>query len=658
MGVRSLSRYLLNRPVEMSYVKLVVPKASIDRVVSVLQEAGAMHVEVLSERIEEYVDKYNRMNKLIDKISSLLSSVHGTAVEVKVTRQEVESLDLEFMERDVDRLYSEISLLNGERRALEEDLKYLTFAREVLSSVPPSYSLKSLNYRGKTLCSLTVFGRLESYEQLLKSLSDAHVLYSKQVEQGVVATLIYSSSVHEEVVSRARGLGLSIFEIREPLKGLDLNESAGRALSFVDKLVEDYRARIGEIDGKVSDKIRSSLSDLCKYYVIVENELSHLRAVVSARSSKYLTIVSGWAPSSKVKDLVERLRAENIALYYELRKPARGVDEPPTLLNNPPVVEWYEPIVKFIGIPRYWEWDPTPLVAYSFALFFGLMLGDMGFALALMLLTALVLDKFVSDPSNRDYVLFKRSIMLSSAVGFVVGALSGSMFSYQLYSLTDVFADPLKFLVLALVIGLIHVNVSHALTLVKALRGRDAGTAMSEVGLLVAEFFGIPYILKNMFGYSAPTMPAWLYDYALHLAILGLAILVVGAVKQMGLLGLLMWLFGVTGLLGDVLSYSRLAGVGLATVYLGASFNMLAGMIVSGLRSAIPVELVGLVLGALLASIVLAFGYLLNVVLSAIGCFVHSLRLCFVEFLSKFYEGSGYLFEPLRVVLRRRIVLE
>jgi len=113
------------------------------------------------------------------------------------------------------------------------------------------------------------------------------------------------------------------------------------------------------------------------------------------------------------------------------------------------------------------------------------------------------------------------------------------------------------------------------------------------------------------------------------------------------LLGGIFSLSEVTGILGDVMSYCRLAGVGLATFYLAFSFNLMATILPDLIPGAIRV-----VAGPLLAALILIIGHVINAALSGISCFVHSLRLCFVEFLLKFYEGGGREYSPFRLKTR------
>ncbi len=104
------------------------------------------------------------------------------------------------------------------------------------------------------------------------------------------------------------------------------------------------------------------------------------------------------------------------------------------------------------------------------------------------------------------------------------------------------------------------------------------------------------------------------------------------------------------------MSYSRLAGVGLATFYLASSFNMLADMIFRALSGWLP-GVLGIAIGAIIAIIILVFAHLLNLALSGLAAFIHSLRLCFVEFMFKFYEGGGRQYEPFRLKPRTFVIV-
>jgi len=136
----------------------------------------------------------------------------------------------------------------------------------------------------------------------------------------------------------------------------------------------------------------------------------------------------------------------------------------------------------------------------------------------------------------------------------------------------------------------------------------------------------------------------------------GIGFLVYSQVTSMKFFGILMWIFDITGLLGDIMSYTRIAGVAFATIYLASCFNLMTRMIITGFQGVLP-GIVGLALGLLFGAVVFFLGHLLNLALSIVGPFIHSLRLCFVEFLPKFYEGGGIEYSPLKLILRRRIIV-
>jgi V/A-type H+-transporting ATPase subunit I len=205
--------------------------------------------------------------------------------------------------------------------------------------------------------------------------------------------------------------------------------------------------------------------------------------------------------------------------------------------------------------------------------------------------------------------------------------------------------------VLSLIIGLVHVNIGHVLALIKGIKEGQRGVALGKAGLFMLQIAGIPWIIYAILHVDIPLLTAQIYSILLYVIALGIILIVASSIMQRGaFLGGIFWLFDITGLLGDVMSYCRLAGVGLATFYLASCFNLMASL----LRGMVPIGIARLIGGSLIAILILLIGHAINLVLSGICCFVHSLRLCFVEFLFKFYEGGGREYSPF--LLRRRPV--
>jgi V/A-type H+/Na+-transporting ATPase subunit I len=328
-------------------------------------------------------------------------------------------------------------------------------------------------------------------------------------------------------------------------------------------------------------------------------------------------------------------------------------------MKNTAAIKPFEVIVNMFGTPKYREWDPTPITAYSFAIFFGLMLCDVAYAIGIILAARFLIRKFVDDPHSEGYRLFQRVLYVSGGVALVLGLLAGNYLG-DVYTFLGVdsaalvepvrqmLSDPIDFIVLSIVIGLVHVNIAHLMALIVGVRQRDKGLVINKISLFALQISIIPIILRWLFSVSLPISQG-IYDILMYVVGGSVVGIIISSFMQRGGLGAIFWIFDMTGILGDVMSYARLAGVGLATFYLAASFNMLAQLF-SGL---IP-GVIGVIIGTAIAVVVMLLGHLINLALSGIGCFVHSLRLCFVEFLSKFYEGGGEQYSPFR--LRTRLV--
>jgi V/A-type H+/Na+-transporting ATPase subunit I len=414
--------------------------------------------------------------------------------------------------------------------------------------------------------------------------------------------------------------------------------------------LEDEQAKLqAEIEGRTRDNLKT----LVLFREALSAESDRLAVLAKACEAKYVTLIEGWIPEARAEETISGIKDKVDYVFIDTTQP-QEIEEPPTRFRNIRAFRPFEVVVRLFGVPRYKEWDPTPIISYSFPFFFGLMMNDVAYSAILLLFANRGLRRFVDDPESEGLRLFQRMLYISGGAGLVFGLLTGSYFGnfITLFGIESpalaawirsLLGNPIKFIILSIVIGLIHVNIAHLLTLVKMIKERNRKAVAGKVGLFLLEIGAIPLIMHYLLHADVLGLPAQAYPILIYVAGAGLIMIIASYLALNGfLLGAIFSLSEVTGILGDVMSYCRLAGVGLATYYLAYSFNLMATLLPGLLPSAVQS-----IVGPLLTVLILVVGHLINAALSGISCFVHSLRLCFVEFLLKFYEGGGREYKSL-----------
>ena len=669
---------ILSVPERLIYARVITVSDSVDKVLKILQEEEAIHperagkateedirfVEELRRDVERLEDIVSRMEKMLP--SPVLVSLEGEKAITKPVYEEFKEVlkELEQINEKADVMGENIERLN---ESLSETKKLY----DVITALAPKYGERSaleLNYDGEIIFTKVVLLDPRSLTIMKERLPEEVVVIDEvPLEERVVAVVAGLSGYRHDfmrVMSEVRAEIVSIPAVEKTLK--ELAAEFERRIRELETMLKDLKENLNEL-------VTGSVNLLAKAKVIGSIVKDRIRALLNAVRGEYLIAVEGWIPERKIPDLEERLSREAPASAITKLDPKK---EPPTLMNNPKPVKPFELITKIYGVPRYNEWDPTPLIAYSFSIFFGLMFGDFIYGLVMFILVTFVLDRsgLVDDPTSPGYLALKKMLIMLSGVSMLVGLLSNTFAGYsivindgvptmilaenanQIPSLLNL-ADPLFFIVLAIIIGLVHVNIAHILSLVKALKEGNKGNAIAESGLLIAEVFGIPYISHTMLSYDLLPLPDYAYKYLLYGSLAGVGMIIAGRLIGMKGLGMLLWLFDLTGILGDTLSYTRLAGLGLATYFMAKSFNSLAIGAAFGVAGIIGVPIVGLAVGMIIGIIIMFLTNMLNIVFGIIGAFVHSLRLCAVEFLPKFYEGDGREFLPITEKIPKAVVV-
>ena len=438
--------------------------------------------------------------------------------------------------------------------------------------------------------------------------------------------------------------GASNFQIPEtPLAVDSLEELSAQITSLQQSLAEreqEMQARKEDIPA-LQQAYVGKMQDLQRYLAKQGTERA---------ADDYITVMTGFAPTETDAQLQNELDRKSI---YYLAEPAKAEDNPPIRLKNNWFARNFETLTGMYGMPVYDEFDPTPVLAPFFLLFWSFCMGDAGYGLILIAL-GLLLRK-----GNFNLLGLKKHWRLVTTLGvgtFVIGLFLGTFFSVNLKEVSWI-PEGLRRLMLvgkveaggtsydiamvaALAIGIIHICLAlviKALGTTKRAGFKEAVSYWGWVVLIVGGLIVAGLALTNVLDAAATKIAVIAVGV---LSVLGIFIFNKPGRNPLVNIGAGLWdsYQTVTGIFGDVLSYIRLYALGLAGGMLGAAFNTLASMVLGSHPTWQWFFFVLIVL----------IGHALNFAMCCLGAFVHPLRLTFVEyFKNSGYEGTGQEYAPL-----------
>lgn len=408
-----------------------------------------------------------------------------------------------------------------------------------------------------------------------------------------------------------------------------------------EKEIEGFRSRIDAIEARIVDiaQLIPAIEDAKRK---IMNELNFIAVQSSAdkQAEETLMILQGWIPESKNENLIEFLDKEGIAYVWD--KP-QIEDDVPILLKNNKFAKFFEPIGDFYELPNYKEMDLVPFFAPFYMMFFGFCLGDAGYGLLIVLLTTLAKFKL---PKMKPLLTLAQFLGLSTVI---FGILTGTFFGIKLTEVSwlvgvkDFMIDEMQMFYLAIILGVIQIVFGMVLKVVNISKVFGFLYSLSTIGWLTLIVGG-----GGLYGLKmAEIIDAGLYSILLYvvLAISALLIFIFNHPKRNVFInfGLGIWdTYGMlTGLLGDLLSYLRLFALGVSSAILGMVFNSMA----------MNMKPDHIIFGPLVMILILIFGHSITLFMSALGAFVHPIRLTFVEFYKNAgFAGGGKRYEPFKKI--------
>jgi V/A-type H+-transporting ATPase subunit I len=446
--------------------------------------------------------------------------------------------------------------------------------------------------------------------------------------------------------------------------------------------IDDYQARIREARAEIEsinlniDAIRQKHADfLVACEEVLKADVDQAEAPLRFATTDQMFVAEGWVPAASVSAITETVMTASGNRAFVSELPVGAHDVVPVEYNNPSFAKPSQFFMDIYARPKYTEIDPTLMLSIVFPIFFGLILGDVGYGLILLAL-CLGLQKSMKGEDGQYFLKIIRNASISSVFfGLLNSEFLGFSMGYAPLSFSRHLAaeggghGPLipELLILSIWIGILHITLGRVLGMINHAR-QDHGehrtmAVLANFGWL-AVMWGILIII-----WSAITMPLMpdLTGLPLIVAVSGLPMGVAGINATMILGGILI-IAGVVFIARDsvlevvelptiishVLSYARLVAVGLSSVAIAMVVNFIAiGMLIEPQLE--NISIVGVVV-ILAGVVVFIIGHALNTALGILGGGLHSIRLHYVEFFTKFYKGGGLKYNPFG--LKRRFTEE
>lgn len=621
---------------EMLKIQIIGPRALLDDTIRELHSAGVVHIETVPD---EYIKESEFLSKLPIEREKLkeketLENHAGRLKDLKsllpqpssYTPEKVPVEDIKRYMGDLAPVEERARLLRARKDALTGELYVINRYEKLLRGFAPMVTrlggLRNFDITGLTLEKTRedIAGLLEAETaRITEGMYSIHVKDIDEHTLGVVLT--YPRAYAHQVRSLLSGKAISEMRLPDEYSEMTLIEALlqmGRRKAELPGLMDDIDRELYTVSSLWYRAIAGAAR-------AVDDALDEIGVLSYAAATKFAFIIEGWVPAESYDGLsaIFSKRFNNRIHMRTMEVSREEMDSAPVYIKNPRFLKPFEIFLAALSPPKYGSIDPTPFVALFFPAFFGLIVADMGYG-GLILAGAVYLRfKFRDAGFYKDLAtVFIVSASSAMFFGFLFGEFFGDLGERTgiVHPILVNRIEALKTLiVVTLAIGVGHVLLGIILSIVSHASRRDVKEAAAKAAyfILIVSFL---LFVGAMFGIVPGTFTP--------LAAGVMAVSFIAMTVLEGMLGPIEFIEA----LGNIVSYIRLMAVGTASVVMALVANKMGSL---------PESLaVGVIIASLLHG--------MNLLLSILSPSIQSMRLQYVEFFSKFYEGGGRTYRPFK----------
>jgi V/A-type H+-transporting ATPase subunit I len=625
-----------------------------EEIISQLQKAGVIEITEVPENLKnisqiESEEKIIDINQRISNLNFAQDFINSFCQnkKIKIESENVIKLSYEeYIKKANNFNYKIIDNLKEKSVKLQDLNEKINFILTRLEELK-NWSLLKINLKDLKLEKTKIlFGSInkDKFEEFKNKLSELKFLQLDIVnedEEKIYWYLIYKNEISEKLNEKLKEFLINIANLN------DIETTVPEKINF-------YNKELNKLKKEVS-KIEESIKDYIKFYndiLICLDYLKNLHQREEVKRKFFITnstfLITGWIKEKDIK-IIENLVKKYKVVDYKITVPEPD-EEVPVELSNPRLIEPFEMVTKLFGPPSKKDIDPTPFIAPFFALFLALTIADAGYGFLLLSLSYLVYKKYKNNPGTAQLM---KLLIICSFIAIFVGILTGGYFGIDFESLPSAFKkikelrekliileplkDPLKLFIFILALGVIQILTGFFIKFVNCIKYKEYYEAFTSPFAWIIIIAGIIFFILLKI------------KIFLILPVIGSLIILFFSDRSRNIIVRVLkgvyTLYGITGIFGDIVSYSRLFALALSSAVIASVINVIIGILYQFL---IKFPYIGVVLSIIFSIIMFAFGHIFSLLIGTLGGFIHTTRLQFVEFFGKFYEGSGNEFKPLK----------